>query len=97
LIGPPAAPLNKNQVSLGPLIRSKDVALIPSETRVALFALNLQMESVLLRGVLRSKPSKHRWVATLDIDWVYNSMPPVPGQIFPQEPLAPVRRFETAI
>ncbi|MBI5505923.1 MAG: pyridoxamine 5'-phosphate oxidase family protein [Deltaproteobacteria bacterium] len=60
-------------------------------TTCALYALNLEMESVLVRG---------RWsgvgryaglrAATLDIDWVYNSMPPSHGVIYPPTVLSPV-------
>jgi hypothetical protein len=52
---------------------------------VAVFALDLALRSVLLRGHVAS----HRVLAganvsALDVDWVYNSMPPVHGQIFPR-------------
>ena len=29
-------------------------------------------------------------VGAVDIDWVYNSMPPKQGPIYPEEPLGPV-------
>ncbi|MBN2472307.1 MAG: hypothetical protein JXN59_16400 [Anaerolineae bacterium] len=31
----------------------------------------------------------------LDVDWVYNSMPPVPGQIYPPVALNPVQFAES--
>ena len=51
---------------------------------VAVFALDRALHSVLVRG----RPTRFRRVggtrvAALDIDWVYNSMPPKHGQIFP--------------
>ncbi len=67
--------------------------LAPGRT-VALFAMNLQMESVLLRGTLgafRGPPGLE--LAGLDITQVYNSMPPQQGLVWPQEPLEPVREF----
>ena len=64
-------------------------ALAPG-TRVALFALNLQTESVLLRGDFAGwrgrGPAR---VGVIDVDWVYNSMPPLAGQIYPPLELAP--------
>ncbi len=32
-------------------------------------------------------------LATMDIDWVYNSMPPCHGQIYPEVPLRPATSF----
>ena len=54
---------------------------------VAVFALSLEMESVLVRG----RFSGYRRYAGLragaiDIDWVYNSMPPLQGPIYPVPP-----------
>lgn len=51
---------------------------------VAVFALDRALRSVLVRGRVTS----HRRVGgsrieALDVDWVYNSMPPKHGQIFP--------------
>lgn len=58
-------------------------------SHVALFAIDLELRSVLLRGVF------HGWrglgASVLDVDWVYNSMPPKHGQIWPSVPLAPVQ------
>lgn len=72
----------------------RELTGIASGADVALFGLNFEMESVLVRG---------RWsglkgigplrTATVDIDWVYNSMPPVHGQIYPPQPLQAVREF----
>jgi hypothetical protein len=55
---------------------------------VALHALNLQMESVLVRGRFTGYRS-HGGVRTgnVEIEWVYNSMPPKQGRIYPPEPL----------
>lgn len=64
---------------------------ISKGTSVAVFSLSLQMESALLRGSFTGiKKAGGIPVGIIDIDWVYNSMPPVPGQIYPQLPLEPV-------
>lgn len=63
-------------------------AIVPG-SHVALFAIDLELRSVLLRGVF------HGWrgfgSSMLDVDWVYNSMPPKHGQVWPPVPLAPAR------
>jgi hypothetical protein len=61
---------------------------------VAVFAVDPEMESVLVRGSFAGW-RRHGGVATagLDVDWVYNSMPPKHGQIHPPLPLAAVTAF----
>jgi hypothetical protein len=64
--------------------------------RVAVFAVNQQMESVLVRGRFTGW-RRHAGLTTgaLDVDWVYNSMPPKQGQIYPLAPIEPVTAFGT--
>jgi hypothetical protein len=52
------------------------------------------MEDVLVRGVFAGF-RRHRGVTLgcVDIVWVYNSMPPKPGQIYPVRKLGAVVNF----
>jgi hypothetical protein len=52
------------------------------------------MEDVLVRGIFNGY-CRYRGVnlGTLDIDWVYNSMPPNHGRIYPPVPLERVVNF----
>jgi hypothetical protein len=61
---------------------------------VSVFCLTMQMEDVSVRGVFNGY-ARYRGVklGTLDIDWVYNSMPPNHGQIYPPVPLEAVVNF----
>ena len=61
---------------------------------ISVFCLTMQMEDVLVRGIFNGY-SRYRGVklGTLDIDWVYNSMPPNHGQIYPPVPLERVVNF----
>lgn len=61
------------------------LSAVGPEQPVALFVLSLEMESVLLRGRLVDR--RGSGLAVLAIDWVYNSMLPVTGQIYPSPPL----------
>jgi len=72
----------------------KELSGLKNDQVVAVFGLSLRMEDVLVRGHFRGF-DKHRGVrlGMMDIDWVYNSMPPVPGQIYPAEELKPVVNF----
>lgn len=62
--------------------------------KIAMFGLTMQMEDVLVRGIF-SGYSRYRGInlGALDIDWVYNSMPPNHGQIYPPVPLKRVVNF----
>jgi hypothetical protein len=70
-----------------------ELAHIARESMVAVFGLTMAMEDVLVRG--RYRPERLRWIpmGIVDIDWVYNSMPPCHGQIYPPAPLSPVTDF----
>lgn len=72
----------------------EEMEAIPAGTVLALFGMSLEMEAVLVRGVFEG----FRLVGGvrcgfIRIDWIYNAMPPVPGQIYPQLPLDPVTEF----
>lgn len=72
------------RVIFAPTVYRRDLAAIPAGASVAVFALNLQMESVLVRGRFAGyRRYAGPAVGVVDIDWVYNSMPPVPGRIYP--------------
>ena len=72
----------------------KDLRAIPQGATVAVFALSLEAESVLVRGAFsRSTAVPGMNVAHVDLDWVYNSMPPKQGQIYPPIPLQAVTEF----
>jgi len=86
-----AATRGAGRVVLVPTLGRGETPAIGADSHVALFAIDLEMRSVLLRGVF------HGWhegaglaAAAVDVDWVYNTMPPKHGQIFPAVPLAPV-------
>lgn len=73
---------------------SSELASIPLGANVAVLGLALTMEDVLVRGVYEGI---HRRAgipcASVAVDWVYNPMPPVPGQVYPQTNLETVTRF----
>ena len=71
-----------------------EIERIPAGATLAVFGLSLDMEDVLLCGRYEGL----RRVAgvrcgSMQVDWVYNPMPPVPGQIYPPIPLEPITGF----
>ena len=89
----PAVPCqaSSRRLVLAAVGRRSELLALPTDRPVAVFALNMATESVLLRGGFRG--FRAGGLGALDIDWVYNSMPPQQGQIFPPLPLEPVRQF----
>lgn len=71
-----------------------ELQAIQAGTRLAVLGVNMKMQSVLVRGTFQGF-NKFRLTTTgvLDIDWVYNSMPPSHGQIYPEVPLEAVTDF----
>lgn len=67
--------------------------LRPGNT-IAVFCMSMQMEDVLVQGKFDGY-SRHRGImlGIVDIDWVYNSMPPNHGQIYPPLPLERITKF----
>ncbi|MFH1530835.1 MAG: hypothetical protein ABIK09_08910 [Pseudomonadota bacterium] len=70
-----------------------ELRAVPAGDTVAVFAANTKMESVLVRGRLSFRRRLGVPYGAVDVDWVYNSMPPAHGQIFPPVPLKPVTHF----
>ena len=71
-----------------------ELAMLKPGMTISVFCLTMQMEDVLVRGIFNGY--SRYWgvnLGTLDIDWVYNSMPPNHGQIYPPVPLERVVNF----
>ncbi len=72
----------------------EELAKIPDGQTVAVFGMTMKMEDVMVRGTFRrAGRSRAISIGVVDIGWVYNSMPPCHGQIYPPVKLAPVTEF----
>ena len=82
-----AAGTERLAFSPGPYAR--ELQSIPPNTQTAVFALTLQMEDVLIRGTFNGF-TRSRGIKTgfVDVHWVYNSMPPAHGQVYPEVPVS---------
>jgi hypothetical protein len=92
LIGCQAA--DSTRLAFSPLAFGEELKAIRPGATVAVFGLTMEMEDVLVRGTF-SGFERHRGImlGCVDINWVYNSMPPKPGQIYPGSELKPVVNF----
>ena len=85
---------DSRRLAFSPIAFKDELKRIPKETPVAVFGLTMGMEDVLIRGIFRGyKRTIGLTLGTIDIEWVYNSMPPAHGQIYPEVDLTPVREF----
>jgi len=71
-----------------------ELRAIPVDTTIAIFGLNLKMQSVLVRGIFTGFRSyRGIQMGVTNIEWVYNSMPPCHDQIYPEWKIEPVSEF----
>ncbi len=67
---------------------------IPTGADLGVFSMALTMEDVLLRGkYLGIRRMAGIRVGLVEIDWAYNPMPPVPGQVYPPVELKTITEF----
>ncbi len=86
--------VNSRRLAFGLGAFGDELKKIPQGAVVAVFGLTMSMEDVLIRGTYRGMaPYRMVRLGVVDIDWVYNSMPPCHGQIYPAVPLRPVLDF----
>lgn len=86
--------LNAQQVVFSTAVYREELESISSGCPMALFGMSLTMEDVLVRGTyLGVRRRAGVQIGSLAVDWVYNAMPPVPGQVYPPLPLEAVRQF----
>jgi hypothetical protein len=63
-------------------------------SNVALFCMSTDMEDILIRGTYMGiNKILGMNYAVVEINWVYNPMPPVAGQIYPEIDIKPVEVF----
>lgn len=87
-------PLDRQRIVFAAAPYSAELRAIPKNAPAAVFGLTLDMEDVLLRGIYQGiKRIGGVPCGVVDVDWVYNSMPPNPQQIYPEVPLEAVRDF----
>ncbi|MFH2129959.1 MAG: hypothetical protein ABIK68_06265 [bacterium] len=76
------------------LAYQKELSLIQPGTSVTVFCTSMTMQNVLVRGTFNGfRRQRLLKVGSIDIDWVYNSMPPNHEQIYPKVEIRPVVNF----
>jgi hypothetical protein len=75
-----------------PIAYGNELKEIPEGADVAVYGASFNMETCLVRGRFHRKPGLIP-TAEIDLNWVYNSMPPNPGQVYPEVTLTPVTQF----
>lgn len=67
---------------------------LKEDAKVSLFALSMDMEDVLVSGSFKGFQTTFAGkIGVLEIERVYNSMPPKMGYIYPEDELLPVKAF----
>jgi len=85
---------DSRRLVFSPLAYSDELLRIPAKAAVSVFGITMGMEDVMVRGRFAGFSRARLFkMGVVDIDWVYNSMPPCHGQIYPEIPLQPVVNF----
>jgi hypothetical protein len=72
----------------------EELEAIPEGAAVAVFGMSLAMEDVLMRGEFQGIRRRGGVrCGSVEVNWVYNSMPPKAQQIYPEIGLEPVTAF----
>ena len=86
--------LDRQHILFSTSVYTDELKAIPTGADVAVFSMALTMEDVLLRGkYLGMRRLAGVKAGVVKVDWVYNPMPPVPGQIYPPVKLQAVEKF----
>jgi len=89
-----AQSLDSQHILFSSSVYTDELESIPAGTDLAVFNLALTMEDVLLRGKYLGIHRKVGIrVGVVEINWVYNPMPPVPGQVYPPVAIKPVESY----
>lgn len=90
----PCQAAGSRRLAFSPLAYGHELSALHEGMQVAVFALSMQMEDVLVRGTfLGYRRVRLQRLGVIELEWVYNSMPPAPGQIYPPLDLKPVVNF----
>ncbi len=86
--------LGSDHVLFSTSVFSEELHAIPPGVPMAVFDMALTMEDVLLRGkYLGIRRVAGIQAGVVEVDWVYNPMPPVPGQVYPPVELKAITQF----
>jgi hypothetical protein len=89
-----AQSLDNQHVLFSTSVYTDEIDAIPAGADLAVFSMALTMEDVLLRGKYQGlRRMGGVKVGVVAVDWVYNPMPPTPGQVYPAVELKPVTEF----
>lgn len=85
-----AASGSDGRIVFAPNPYGEELAAVRPGQKTAVFAMNLSLECVLTKGVYRGM---QKGLCVLDVEKVYNPLMPVPGYVYPKEPLKAVEEF----
>ncbi len=89
-----AAPAGPDRLVFSMKPFGQELSRIPEGARVAVFCATLQLQTVMVKGIFRGcTPRLGIQSGLVDVERVYNTMPPESGYIYPRAPLEKVTQF----
>jgi nitroimidazol reductase NimA-like FMN-containing flavoprotein (pyridoxamine 5'-phosphate oxidase superfamily) len=89
-----AAPAGNGSIVFSLRPDGGEIKRIPKDARVAVYFTNMQLQSVMVKGTYRGIERRFGVKSgVVDVEMVYNPMPPASGYIYPREELKKVDQF----
>jgi len=86
--------LDSQHVLFSTSVYNEELECIPTGVDMAVFGMALTMEDVLMRGKYQGiRRLGGVRAGVVDVDWVYNPMPPITGQVYPPQAIKAVTEF----
>jgi hypothetical protein len=86
--------LDGQHVLFSTSVYADELRAIPAGIPMAVFSMALTMEDVLLRGTYQGiRRVGGIKAGVVEVNWVYNPMPPVPGQVYPPTEIRAVTEY----
>jgi len=86
--------LDSQHVLFSTSVYTDELESIPVGADLAVFSMALTMEDVLMRGKYQGlRRLAGVKAGVVEVDWVYNPMPPVPGQVYPLIEIRPITEY----
>ncbi len=86
--------LDSQHVLFSTSVYTDELEAIPVGADLAVFSMALTMEDVLMRGKYQGlRRLAGVKAGVVEVDWVYNPMPPVPGQVYPLIEIRPITEY----
>ena len=89
-----AVPGGKGSIVFSLKPYGEELKKIPQGVKVAIYCANMKLQCVMVKGTFKGIDKKRGVTCgVIDVEKVYNPLPPTPGYIYPKEPIKKITEF----